>query len=162
VDHDPEVVAHARTLLHSTPDGTADFIQADLHEPGEILRAAAQTLDFAQPIALMLMGVMGHIDDADAYPIVRQLLAGLPEGSYLALQDGVMAGETFSEAQDGYDETGAVPYRLRRPGQVAAFFDGLELVDPGVVLLPRWRPDPGQAGPDVDSVGGVARKAAQA
>jgi hypothetical protein len=60
------------------------------------------------------------------------------------------------------NESGAVPYRLRRPGQVAAFFDGLELVDPDVVPLPRWRPDPGQAGPDVDSVGGVARKAAQA
>jgi hypothetical protein len=161
VDHDPEVVAHARTLLHSAPEGTADFIQADLHDPGEILRAAAHTLDFAQPIALMLMGVMGHIDDADAYPIVGRLVDGLPAGSYLALQDGVMTSDTFSEAQEGYDDTGAVPYRLRRPEQVAAFFAGLELADPGVVPLPRWRPEPGQAGPDVDSVGGVARKAAQ-
>ena len=158
VDHDPEVVAHGRTLLRGAPPGTAEFIQADLHGPGEILRAAAATLDFSQPVALMLMGVMGHIDYADAYPIVAHLVEGLPAGSYLALQDGVLAGETFHEAQEGYDDTGAIPYRLRRPDQVAAFFDGLELVDPGVVPLPRWRPDPGQPGPDVDSVGGVAKK----
>ena len=139
VDHDPEVVAHGRTLLRGAPPGTAEFIQADLHGPGEILRAAAATLDFSQPVALMLMGVMGHIDDADAYPIVAHLVDGLPAGSYLALQDGVLAGETFHEAQEGYDDTGAIPYRLRRPDQVAAFFDGMELVPPGIADAALWR-----------------------
>jgi hypothetical protein len=162
VDNDPPVVAHARALLSSTPEGSADFIQADLHDPPEILRAAAGLLDFTQPIALMLLGVMGHIDDTVAYAIVSRLLDGLPGGSYLVLQDGANLSDTFSEAQQGYDETGAVPYRLRRPEQIAAFFDGLELVEPGVVPLPRWRPQEGLAGPDVDGVGGVARKAARA
>ena len=158
VDHDPEVVAHGRTLLRGAQD-LPRAVQVSLDELGGARRrAAAATLDFSQPVALMLMGVMGHIDYADAYPIVAHLVDGLPAGSYLALQDGVLAGETFHEAQEGYDDTGAIPYRLRRPDQVAAFFDGMELVDPGVVPLPRWRPDPGQPGPDVDSVGGVAKK----
>ena len=162
VDHDPEVVAHGRTLLRSAPEGAAVFFQGDLLEPGEILRAAAGTLDFGQPIALMLMGVMGHVDDPDAHRVVAELVDGLPAGSYLALQDGVMAAEAFNEAQEGYDDTGAIPYRLRTPEQIAAFFGDLDVVDPGLVALPRWRPDPGQAGPDVDSVGGVARKATRA
>ncbi len=106
----------------------------------------------------MLMGVMGHIDDGDAYPIVRRLLDGLPTGSYLVLQDGVNATETFHEAQQGYDDTGAIPYRLRLPAQVAAFFVGLDLVEPGVTRVARWRPELGHPSPDADVVGGVARK----
>ena len=84
-----------------------------------------------------------------------------PAGSYLALQDGTSTGtEAFDEAQDEYDDTGALPYHLRRPERVAAFFDGLDLVEPGVVPLPQWRPDPGQPGSaDVPNVGGVGRKA---
>ena len=69
-----------------------------------------------QPIGLVLMGVMGHIDEDDAYPIVRQLLGGLPAGSFLALQDGAEMSEAFTEAQEDYDDTGAIPYHLRRPG----------------------------------------------
>lgn len=158
VDNDRPVVTHARQLLSSTPDGTADYLAGDLYQPEEILRAASATLDFSRPVALMLMGVMGHIEDGDAYPIVRRLLDGLPTGSYLVLQDGVNASDTFHEAQQGYDDTGAIPYRLRRPEQVAAFFTGLDLVKPGVTRVARWRPAPGGPGPDADVVGGVARK----
>ena len=79
VDHDPFVVSHGRTQLAGTLDGFADYIEADLHQPAAILRAAARVLDFSQPVTLVLMGVMGHIDDDDAYPIVRQLLGGLPQ-----------------------------------------------------------------------------------
>ena len=158
VDNDPPVVAHARQLLSSTPDGTADYLAGDLYQPEDILRAASGTLDFGRPVALMLMGVMGHIEDGDAYPIVRRLLDGLPAGSYLVLQDGVNASDTFHEAQQGYDDTGAVPYRLRRPAQVATFFTGLDLAEPGVTRVAGWRPDLGGTGPDADVVGGVARK----
>jgi O-methyltransferase involved in polyketide biosynthesis len=158
VDNDPPVVTHARQLLSSTPEGAAEYLEGDLNQPEEILRAAAGTLDFSRPVALLLMGVMGHVDDGDAYPLVRRLLDGLPTGSYLALQDGVNASDTFHEAQQGYDDTGAIPYRLRRPEQVAAFFVGLDLVEPGVTRVTRWRPDLGDPGPDADVVGGVARK----
>jgi O-methyltransferase involved in polyketide biosynthesis len=162
VDHDPPVVAHGRTLLNSTPEGVVSYVLGDLHNPEDILRTAASTLDFGQPVALMLMGVMGHLDDDDAYPIVRRLVAGLPPGSYLTLEDGVQTGPGFTQAQDEYDDTGAIPYRLRSPEQVSAFFDGLDLVEPGVVIVPRWRPGRGGAGPDVDACGGVARTAPRA
>jgi hypothetical protein len=160
VDHDPFVVSHGRSQLSGTPEGFADYIEADLHQPAEILSAAARVLDFTQPIALVLMGVMGHIDDESAYPIVRQLLEGLPPASYLALQDGARTSGAFTEAQQGYDDTGAIPYRLRRPEQIAAFFDGLEVVEPGVVPTPHWRPEPDQSSPppDVEAFGGVGRK----
>ena len=161
VDHDPFVVSHGRSQLSGTPGGFADYIEADLLQPAEILRAAARMLDFTQPIALVLMGVMGHIDDEHADPVVRQLLAGLPPASYLALQDGAQASGAFTEAQQGYDDTGAIPYRLRRPEQIASFFDGLEVLAPGVVPTPRWRPEPDQSSPppDVEAFGGVGRKA---
>jgi hypothetical protein len=142
VDNDPLVLAHARDLLISKPEGACDYLDADLQDPAAILNAAADMLDFAQPVALMLMGIMGHFTDEDAYPIVSRLLAGLPSGSYCALYDGASVNEAFNEAQKGYNESGAVPYYLRSPEQFARFFDGLELVAPGVVPVPHWRPDP--------------------
>jgi hypothetical protein len=160
VDNDPPVVAHARQLLSSTPEGAAAYLAGDLYQPEEILQAAGGQLDLSQPVALMLMGVMGHIEDADAYPIVGRLLDGLPAGSYLVLQDGINASDTFHEAQQGYDDTGAIPYRLRRPEQVAAFSAGLDLAEPGVTRVAGWRPDPGGPGLDADVVGGVARRPA--
>lgn len=159
VDHDPFVVSHGRSQLSGTPGGFADYIEADLLQPAEILRAAARVLDFTQPIALVLMGVMGHIDDEHAYPVVRQLLAGLPPASYLALQDGAQASGAFTEAQQGYDDAGAIPDRLRRPEQIASFFDGLEVLAPGwsppragarnrtsPALRRTWRPSAASAG----------------
>ncbi|HEX9357689.1 MAG TPA: SAM-dependent methyltransferase, partial [Streptosporangiaceae bacterium] len=77
VDDDPMVLVHARALLTSTPEGACHYLDADLRDPGRILTEAARMLDFTQPIALMLMGIMGHLDDADAYPIVHRLVDGL-------------------------------------------------------------------------------------
>jgi O-methyltransferase involved in polyketide biosynthesis len=165
VDNDPLVLAQARTLLTSTPQGVTDLIDADLHDPDTILEAAARTLDFTQPIALMLMGILGHVgDDHEARSIVRRLLDALPSGSYLALDDGtdVIDKAAVEEAQGAYNESGAIPYHPRSPEQIAGFFDGLELVEPGVVSCPRWRPDPADVedGPpaEVDAFGGVGRK----
>jgi hypothetical protein len=112
-------------------------------------------------VALLLMGVMGHISDHDeARRIVGGLLGGLPAGSYLALADSISSGRAHQEAGEQYAQTGAVPYQLRSPGQIKDFFTGLKLVDPGVVPVPEWRPGPSPFPPArVDTLGGVGRKA---
>ena len=162
VDNDPLVLAHARALLTSTPEGVTDYIDADMRDPGAILARAGATLNLGQPVALMLMGVMGHItDDDEAQSIVQRLLAGLPPGSYMTLCDGLdRVSEAMNEAQQGYDDTGAIPYKLRYVDQVKRYFDGLELVEPGLVRCTEWRPDPSQADAGASSPGlaGVARK----
>jgi S-adenosyl methyltransferase len=163
VDNDPVVLSHARALLTSTQGVTA-YIDADLHDPDRILAAAARTLDFEEPVALMLLGILGHVEDDDeARSIVKRLVGALPSGSYLTICEGTNdLYEAGVEAQRVYNQSGAVPYRLRSARQVAAFFDGLELVEPGVVSAPRWRPDPADLrhGPpaEMDQVAGVARK----
>ena len=158
VDNDPLVLAHARALLTSAPEGSTEYLAADIRNPAAILDAAAGLLDFTQPIALMLMGIMGHFTDEEAYPIVSRLLAGLPSGSYFALYDGADTNEAFNQAQRGYNESGAVPYHLRSPEQFARFFEGLELVEPGVVPVPHWRPDPDAPAVEIYSYCGVGRK----
>ena len=163
VDNDPVVLAHARALLTSTRGVTA-YVDADLHDPDRILAAAARTLDLTRPIGLMLLGILGHVDDdAEASSIVKRLLEALPSGSYLTVCDGTnIISEAGVEAQRVYNESGAVPYRLRTPDQIAEFFEGLELVEPGVVSCPRWRPDATErasgAPAEMDQFAGVARK----
>jgi O-methyltransferase involved in polyketide biosynthesis len=162
VDNDPIVLAHARALLTSTPEGATAYIDADLHDPDRILREAGQTLDFSQPTALMLLGILGHVGDyEEARSIVRRLLEPLPSGSYLVLNDGtaVVNKERVEEAQKLYNQSGAVPYHPRDPEQIAGFFEGLELLEPGVVSCSRWRPDAdGDLPAEVDMFGGVGRK----
>ena len=158
VDNDPLVLTHARALLASQPGGSIEYLDADIRNPEMILAAAAGLLDFSQPVALMLMGIMGHFTDDEAYPIVDRLLAGLPSGSYFALYDGADTNEAFNAAQQGYNDSGAVPYYLRSPARFARFFDGLQLVEPGVVPVPYWRPDPGAEPVEIYSYCGVGRK----
>ncbi|WP_308170096.1 SAM-dependent methyltransferase [Acrocarpospora catenulata] len=163
VDNDPLVLMHARALLVSTPEGATDYIDADLRDPDTILARAAATLDFNEPVALMLMGILGYASDQEnPHAIVKRLMDALPSGSYLAMWDGVnlVTGAALDEAQDNYNESGGVPYNLRSPEQITAFFDGLELVEPGVVSLPLWRPDPSpfEVPSAVDALCGVARK----
>jgi len=164
VDNDPLVLTHARALLTSTPEGSTHYIDADLHEPDRILEAAAQTLDFSQPVALMLMNILGHVpDDAEAQSIVKRLTDALPAGSYLAVADGtnVVSGEAFERAIQLWNQAGSLPYQLRHPDQIARFFDGLEILEPGVVSCTRWRPESGPDGPpaEVDEFCAVGRKA---
>jgi hypothetical protein len=161
VDNDPIVLAHARALLTSSPEGATAYVDADLHDPDKILREAARTLDFTQPVAVMLMGILGHIsDDDEARSIVKRLLDGVASGSYLVMNDGTDTSEEVVEAARIWNQSANPTYHLRSPERIARFFDGLELVEPGVVSPPRWRPEPSPSGPpaEVDSFGGVGRK----
>jgi O-methyltransferase involved in polyketide biosynthesis len=161
VDNDPLVLAHARALLTSATSGGTHYVDADLHEPETILARAAERLDLSRPVALLLMGVLGHIEDyEEARSIVRRLLTALPSGSYLAHYDSTSTSEEYVAAISRYNQGGSVPYILRSPQELARFFDGLELVEPGFVSCSRWRPDSLALGlpAEVHQYGGVARK----
>ena len=161
VDNDPLVLAHARALLTSTPEGVTNYVDADLRDPGTIVREAGKTLNFDQPVALMLMGILGHIEDYDeARSIVRRLVEALPSGSYLVQYDSTDTSESYVQAIQQYNDGGSIPYILRSPEQIAGFFDGLELLEPGVASCSRWRPDAGAWGlpAEVHQYGGVAVK----
>ena len=162
VDNDPLVLVHAQALLTSTSPGACHYIDADLRDPAAILAGAAETLDFTRPVALMLMEILGHVtSDEEARSIVSGLMAGLPSGSYLVIADGTSnITAEFEQAQQDYDDTGAVAYKLRGPGQIARFFEGLELLEPGIVPCLQWRPEVSALTPpaEVEPLGGIARK----
>jgi len=163
-DNDPLVLVHARALLTSAPEGVCDYVDGDLRDPEQILAEAARTLEFSKPVALMLFGVLHHIPDTDeAYRIVGRLVGALAPGSFLAINHSTSAisGAAMEEAVEHWNAVGTPSMTLRTTEQIARFFDGLDLLSPGVVSCSRWRPDPGTGGelpPEVDEFGGVARK----
>jgi hypothetical protein len=162
VDNDPLVLAHARALLTSTPEGATEYLHADLREPEAILAEAGRVLDFDRPVGLMLLGVVNHIMDSDeARSIVDRLVAALAPGSHLVLTHSTaeIHGEPMLEVMRELNERGGTPIRARTRQELIRFFDGLELLDPGVVSCSRWRPDPTSAdAPEVYLFGGVARR----
>ena len=161
VDNDPVVLVHARALLTSTPEGATDYIDADLREPDKILQGAARTLDFTQPVAITLLGVVHHVTDTDqAHAIVQRLLDAVPSGSYLVISHttSTVTGAAMEEAVRLWNEAGSVPIVIRSPKELAGFFERLELVEPGVVSTTRWRPDPGTDRDEVDEYCAVGRK----
>ncbi|WP_206441163.1 SAM-dependent methyltransferase [Streptomyces boncukensis] len=163
VDNDPLVLAHAHALLTSTPQGSTAYIDADVRDPDRILRQAAGTLDFDRPVGLMLMGILGLVgDDEEPRAIVRRLLDALPPGSWLGLNDGADTDPAYVEAIARFNaKSGAVPYTPRSPEAIAGYFEGLELVEPGVVSCSRWRLEnlPFDEPDEVAVFGGLARKA---
>jgi S-adenosyl methyltransferase len=143
VDYDPVVLAHARALLTGSAAGATDYIDADLREPGTILAQAARTLDFSRPVAVMLIAVMHLIVDRDGpYEIVSRLMDAVPAGSYLALSQVAsdIEAEQMAEAAKRYNRLAHETQRHRSHAEVARFFDGLELVEPGLVPVQEWRP----------------------
>ncbi|MET9252702.1 SAM-dependent methyltransferase [Streptomyces sp. NPDC003717] len=161
VDNDPLVLAHAKALLTSSPEGACSYIDADVRDPDRILATAAETLDLTRPVALTMLGILGQISDAERpADLVSTLLAGLPPGSYLALSDGTDSNAALNKAVQVYNGQSANTYHLRSPEDIAAYFDGLTLLDPGVVPTATWHPDPDQPEePTADvSVCGVAIK----
>lgn len=161
VDNDPLVLAHAQALLVGTPEGATDYIQADVNDPQTILRGAARTLDLTKPVAIVLMGILAHVDEYDdALAIVGRLIDAVPSGSYLVVRDGTDTDAAYREAINRYNQSGAVPYNLRSPEQIAGYFTKLELVEPGVVSCPLWRPESMDIGTPTELavLGAVARK----
>ncbi|MFJ2766844.1 SAM-dependent methyltransferase [Streptomyces sp. NPDC087300] len=163
VDNDPLVLRHAQALLTSTPEGRTDYIDADLRDVPQILEQAAGTLDFTQPVALVLLGVVIFVgDDEDPYGVVRRLLDALPSGSHLVLSHTITspAMPDVDAAVAFWNENGTPRLNQRTPEQVTRFFDGLDLLDPGVVSCSRWRAqDTADGEPDeVAMFGGVGRK----
>lgn len=163
VDNDPMVLAHARVLLVSAPEGATSYLHADVHDWEEILRKAANILDFERPVALMLLGIMNYVlDDEVAYRIVSGLVDALPSGSYLAMSHPTaeVHAEAIEESVRYYNASGAPPIKTRSRAELTRFFDGLELIDPGVVSCSMWRPEPVDVGQhiDVTQYCGVARK----
>jgi O-methyltransferase involved in polyketide biosynthesis len=165
-DNDPAVLVHARALLQnpmlaSSPEGVVSYIDADLRDVSAVLAGSARTLDHTRPVALIMLGVLGHIgDQGAARSITSQLMDALPSGSYLAVADGVAASQYVDSAQERYNASAPAPYYLRRPDRLASFFDGLDLVEPGVVPCPQWKPDAPEADPPDEATAycGVARK----
>lgn len=163
VDNDPLVLVHARALLTSTPQGATAYLDADVRDPDRILHEAARTLDFGQPIALMLLGIIDYIiDDVEAHAVVKQLLDALPSGSYLAISHPTaeIHGEAVDASMRHWNEHGGTQIRHRTCEEVTSFFDGLELLEPGVVSCSLWRPDRTKIGihTKVHQYCGLARK----
>jgi S-adenosyl methyltransferase len=160
VDNDPMVLVHARALLTSSPEGATDYIDADLNDPERILGEAAETIDFSQPVGIMLLGIVNFVvDDDRAHAIVRRLVDAVPSGSYLVISHPTreVNPEAVDRAMDMWNASGAAPITARTPQGIEAFFAGLELVEPGVVTCSMWRPD-GNDTTKVSEYCGVARK----
>jgi len=162
VDNDPVVLAHARALLTSGSNGATDYIDADLRQADQILAGAARTLDFSQPVAVMLMAILQHLnDDDDPYAVVGKLMAAVPSGSYLVLSHpakDIHAAEMAAMAER-LNQMMAEKVTFRGEAEVAKFFAGLELVEPGMANVPDWRPDTDEEASSPAALwAGVARK----
>jgi len=162
-DNDPIVLLHAQALLSSTPEGACDYVEADLRDPAAILRAASATLDFGEPVALMLLIILHLIPDSDdPYGIVARLVGAIPSGSYLVLAhpaSDIRAAEMAEMTKRVNQRMSGPAATMRDRAAITRFFDGLELLEPGVVQPQQWRPEPGDPGPpQVTAWCGVARK----
>jgi hypothetical protein len=162
VDSDPVVLAHARALLVSSPQGVTHYIDADLRDTGTILAQAARTLNFSRPIAIMLMAILQHIDNAgDPYAIVAKLLDAVAPGSYLALSHPAadIEAEAMGQMAQRLNKLMAEKVTFRSRAEVARLFDGLDMVEPGLVRVQQWRPDTeAEAKSPAALWGGVGRK----
>ena len=162
VDNDPIVLAHARALLTSGPAGLTSYIDADLRNTGKILDTAALTLDFSRPVAVVLMAILHLIgDEDDPYGIVATLMDAVPPGSYLTLSHiaSDIETEALGEARDRVSKYMPVKQTYRSHAEVMRFFDGLDMVEPGLVRVQQWRPSSeAEAKSPATLWGGVGRK----
>jgi hypothetical protein len=163
VDNDPIVLSHARALLTSSPQGACAYLDADLKDTGKILAEAARTLDFSRPVAVLFVGVLHLVsDDEDPYGIVADMAGATVPGSYLALTHPAkdINADMVAKGASRYNEHVKVPQTRRTHTETLRFFDGMQVVPPGLVQCHRWRPDPGAIGLElnVSAYGGVARK----
>ncbi|EPH41338.1 SAM-dependent methyltransferase [Streptomyces aurantiacus] len=164
VDNDPIVLTHARALLQSSPEGATAYVDADMHDPDAILDSPefSELLDLDKPVGLMIIGMLHFILPPDDHRLVRRLLDPLPSGSFLAMTIGTadFAPEEVGQVAEEYARQN-MPMALRDLPTATSFFDGLELVEPGVVQVHKWRPGDGQHAVDDRAIamyGAVARK----
>jgi hypothetical protein len=147
VDNDPIVLAHARALLTSTPEGACAYIDADLRDTGTVLRRAAGTLDFAKPVAVMVLCTMQYVPDADdPHAIIARIMDAVPSGSFLTMSDTTLdiGTEAMTTGAERYNaKLGSAVFTPRTGAEYARFFEGLTLVEPGLVPMPQWHPDRG-------------------
>ncbi|WP_406715327.1 SAM-dependent methyltransferase [Streptomyces althioticus] len=160
VDNDPIVLRHAEALLVSSPEGATEYVQADVRDPGGILRQARGVLDFSRPVALSLIALLHFLpDDQDPRGIVRELVDALPPDSHLVLSHAAsdLHSDLARQVTEEYARAG-IRLGFRTRDEVARFFDGLDLVDPGLVTAPEWfRGAPAPAAEDSGIYAGVAR-----
>ncbi|EFG10695.1 SAM-dependent methyltransferase [Streptomyces clavuligerus] len=163
VDNDPIVLAHAEALLTSAPEGRTAYADADMRDPGTIIGSPAfrDILDLGEPVGLMVIGMLHFVLPPEDHPVLRRLLAPLPPGSFLAATIGTadFAPQEVGRVAREYERRG-MPMALRTRAQAAAFFDGLDLVEPGLCQVHRWRPEPGRPlddDRDIAMYGAVAR-----
>jgi hypothetical protein len=157
------VLAHARALLTSTPEGACAYLDADLKDTGKILQEAAHTLDFSQPVAVLFIGVLHLVSEEDGpHRIMGEMLDATVPGSFLALTQPAkdINADQVAEGARRYNERVKVPQTRRTYAETLSFFDGMEVIPPGLVQCHRWRPAPGAVGLDenVSAYGGMARK----
>jgi hypothetical protein len=149
VDYDPIVLAHARALLTSHEAGATEYIDADLRDTKTIIDEAAKLLDFTEPVAVTLISILHALPDGDdPHAIVARLLDAVPSGSYLAIShmgSDLMAAQTLQEMDEVWKRSSQQQYTPRDRDQVARFFDGTDLVEPGLVRVEEWHPEPGAA-----------------
>ena len=161
VDNDPIVLAHARALLTSTPEGATAYIQADARDPGRILSEAAEKLDLSQPVAVMFLMTLQYIPDSDhPHEIVSRVMGAMAPGSYLAISDTTSDIDTsrVSATTAGLNtRMGGTRLNLRSGPEITRFFSGLDFVEPGLVPMPQWRAeaDPAHV---IPCYAGVGRK----
>jgi S-adenosyl methyltransferase len=161
VDNDPLVLVHARALLTSRAEGVTDYVDADVHDPESVLTGARRALDLDRPVAVMMLGILNFVlDDDEAQRIVQRLMAAVPSGSYLALTHPTveLGGEMNVPAMAFWNERATPKIRARDRAQVAALFSGLDLVEPGLVSCPRWRPEGGGEPAEMPLWAAVARR----
>ncbi|MFB4309772.1 SAM-dependent methyltransferase [Actinomadura sp. GTD37] len=162
VDNDPLVLVHARALLTSSPEGATDYIDADVHDPERILDEAAATLDFGRPVALMMLALLHLVtDDREVRAILDRLVGALAPGSFVALSHACLDVDVTHTAVKAWNESGTPhPLKARTSAEIEALFDGLELVEPGIVSCSQWRPEPNPWGEPQETMTfcGVARK----
>ncbi|WP_131768822.1 SAM-dependent methyltransferase [Candidatus Protofrankia californiensis] len=161
VDNDPIVLVHARALLASSPQGATAYIESDLRNPDAVLKKAAATLDFTSPVAVMLVAILHCIaDEDDPYGIVTTLLDAVPSGSYLVFSHPAsdIIPEGMRQAQTHINASATEKIIFRSHAEVSRFFDGLELLEPGIVPTTQWRPDPGADTTPMPVWAGLARK----
>ena len=161
VDNDPVVRAHARALLTSTTEGATGYVQADARDTSTILREAARTLDLSQPLAVMMLGLLHYIPDADRpLQIVSRLMDGVAPGSYLAISEATRDIDTHSITESAARfnaQRVAAPFTPRTRAEIARYFSGLDLVAPGLVPLPQWR-GMASAAQQIPAYAAIARK----